>query len=93
MGRSILHRKVMQNRRRERDPEADHLMSATHYNSEAHDAFVEQRDHPFVPEPVVQVKASEMAALLARLDALEGKVSEPQKLAQPSANTPDAETH
>lgn len=71
MGRSILHRKVIQNRRRVLDPSADHLMAASHYNSDAYDDFVEVRDNPRTVEPVVQLRQSELAALMARIDKLE----------------------
>lgn len=73
MGRSILHRKVMQNRRRALDPDADHLMAATHFQSAAYDDFVEQRDRPAAVEPFVQVKQSQLDALTARINALEAK--------------------
>jgi hypothetical protein len=71
MGRSILHRKSTQNRRRDLDPTADHLMAATHYNSDAYDDYIELRDNPPVPEPVVSLKQSELASLLARIASLE----------------------
>lgn len=73
MGRSILHRKSIQNKRRALDPDADHLMASTHYQSDAYDEFVEQRDNPVVAEPVVTLKQSELAAVLARIDALEAR--------------------
>lgn len=73
MGRSILHRKVMQNRRRNLDPSADHMMAATHYDSDAYDDYVEMRDNPPVVEPIVTLKQSELAALLARISALEAR--------------------
>jgi hypothetical protein len=83
MGRSILHRKVMQNRRRELDPTADHMMAATHYKSDAFDDFVEQRDNPHVPEEIVQIKKSEMHRLLRRISVLEAAQS-PAQLATSS---------
>lgn len=71
MGRSILHRKVIQNRRRALDPDADHMMAATHYNSDAYDDFVELRDRPPVTEAVVQLTQTQLNGLLARIHELE----------------------
>ena len=88
MGRSILHRKVIQNRRRTLDPSADHLMAATHYASDAYDDFVEQRDRPLSPEPVVSLRQSQLDALLARIEALEGKGSSPDPTVDESSSAP-----